>query len=250
MLYTYVDKDNFRAEKPPPLFDPGDQEPYLGAAVRNLGSVHRGSARERGISQNLFRNKPFKAMHVCLATDVDEKVLGWSWDSSADFHEHVLCTLRIFQDGLIEVTPSFSGVIEEESTVAHNEASSLSVFLDDSTAESGLKKGFRLGSFRVRSRTGAEFEYVIQNLNDLLIPHKIEAIYAKKAANDAIKAAENRGVVGYEGWRQDPSNRDKSVSINAEIVSGRGFVGDNLFVCYELSLPTAWQQRKGDLTDR
>ena len=104
MMYTYVDKDNFKQDKvrqiitnfiispfsnnykpscflqqqqkPPPLFDPGTQEPYLGAAVRTLGGLRKGDDREKAISHRLFRDKPFKAMYICLATDVDGKQLS------------------------------------------------------------------------------------------------------------------------------------------------------------------------------
>eukprot|EP00600_Ochromonadales_sp_CCMP1393_P000658 CAMPEP_0174985650 /NCGR_PEP_ID=MMETSP0004_2-20121128/18462_1 /TAXON_ID=420556 /ORGANISM="Ochromonas sp., Strain CCMP1393" /LENGTH=1154 /DNA_ID=CAMNT_0016238327 /DNA_START=65 /DNA_END=3529 /DNA_ORIENTATION=+ len=258
MLYTYTDKDNFRAEKPPPLHDPGTQEPYVGAAVRNLGSVHLGSARQRGISQKLFRDRSFKAMHVCLATDVKtEKIVkddgsGFSlegWNEKDYFNEHVLCSIRLYQDGLLEVSPMFSTVVEEEVNVTHDECSGLSAFLDDVSAEAGIKKGFRLSSFRVRSSKGSEFEYVIENLNDLLIPYKIEQIYQRKSLNDAIRATETRGAVGFESWKQDPPTRDKTVGVYAELVSAHGFDAENLFVCYEVSLPPAWLLRTGDLSD-
>lgn len=51
--------------------DPGTQEPYLGAAVRTLGGAQKMDAREKGIANRLFKDRPFKAMHICLATDVE-----------------------------------------------------------------------------------------------------------------------------------------------------------------------------------
>jgi hypothetical protein len=62
--------------QPPPLFDPGTQEPYLGAAVRTLGGVQKMDAREKAIAHRLFRDKPFKSMHICLATDVEAEKLS------------------------------------------------------------------------------------------------------------------------------------------------------------------------------
>lgn len=38
------------------MFEPGTQEPYLGAAVRTLGGVDKGTARQKGISNKLFRS--------------------------------------------------------------------------------------------------------------------------------------------------------------------------------------------------
>eukprot|EP01032_Pedospumella_encystans_P024787 gene24787-28017_t len=252
MLYTYVDKDNFKQDQAPPLNEPGTQEPFLGAAVRTLGGVDKGTARQKGISNKLFRDKPFKAMHICLATDVDGPKLSAPssmWVSDNHYKEHVLCSIRLYQDGLLEVTPSFSSVLEESGLVTHEECSGLGVFLDDHSAEMGLKKGFRLATFRVRSAMGSEFEYAIQNVNDILIPYKLEQIEAKKAFLNSIKAAEARGSAGSEGWMQDPPSRDKTVGIYAELVSGRGFEGEKLFVAYELTTPHSWLLRTGDLSD-
>ena len=171
------------------------------------------------------------------------------WVSDNHYKEHVLCSIRLYQDGLLEVTPSFSSVLEESGLVTHEECSGLGVFLDDHSAEMGLKKGFRLATFRVRSAMGSEFEYAIQNVNDILIPYKLEQIEAKKAFLNSIKAAEARGSAGSEGWMQDPPSRDKTVGIYAELVSGRGFEGEKLFVAYELTTPHSWLLRTGDLSD-
>lgn len=149
----------------------------------------------------------------------------------------------------MEVTPSFSSVIEEEGLVTHDECSGLSAFIDDHSAETGLKKGFRLATFRVRSAKGSEFEYAIQNINDMLIPYKLEQIEAKKAFVNSIKAAEVRGNASSGSWMQDPPSRDKTVGIYAEIVSGRGFGGEKLFLSYEVTTPQNWLLRTGDLSD-
>jgi hypothetical protein len=171
------------------------------------------------------------------------------WTQERNFNEHILCSIKLYQDGLLEVSPSFSSVVEEAGFLTHDECSGLSAFIDDHSAEAGIKKGFRLASFRVRSAKGSEFEYVIQNVNDILIPHKLEQIEAKKSFLNSIKAAEVRGTVGAESWLQDPPSRDKTVGIYAEIVSGSGFDGDKLFVSYELTTPQSWLLRTGDLSD-
>lgn len=161
----------------------------------------------------------------------------------------MLCSIRLYQDGLLEVTPAFSSVVEEAGLMTHDECSGLGVFLDDHSAETGLKKGFRLATFRVRSSKGSEFEYAIQNVNDILVPYKLEQIEAKRAFLNSIKAAEARGTAGAESWMQDPPSRDKTVGIYAELVSGRGFEGDKLFVSYEVTTPHSWLLRTGDLSD-
>lgn len=172
-------------------------------------------------------------------------------NTSSAFKEHILCCLKLYQDGVLEVTPAFSNILEEDTATAiAQEGNSMAPFLEDATAEAGIRKGFKLTSFRVRSLLGTEYEYVIQNINDLLIPYQIEQIERKIRYQNSIKAIENRGILGAENWKQDPSRRDKTIGIYAEIVSAKNFDTNNpLFITYELSIPHNYLLRKGDLSD-
>lgn len=109
--------------------------------------------------------------------------------------------------------------------------------------------GFRLATFRVRSDTGTEYEYAIQNKNELLAPFKIEKFEQQREKVNALKAAENRSAQNSSNWKQDPTSRDKTVAVYAEIVSARGFSGGRLHVAYEVLLPPNWLLRTGDLSD-
>ncbi len=154
------------------------------------------------------------------------------------------------QDGLLEVTPSFSGVVDE--LQAHGEAVEesmpLSLFMNDETAEASIKKGVRLSTFRVKARNGSEYEYVIQNVNDVMIPFKIEEYLRQQANIDAMKAAETRYGES-DSWKQDPSSRTRTVAIYAEIVGTSGFEGYRHFVSYHVKHSASWSLRSGNVTD-
>jgi hypothetical protein len=242
----------------------------LGAALRNTGSSYRDlNERQKDLTQRLFRDRPFKSMYICLATDAldsmtravthEPQQLDSPEDTlllSSSLREHILCAVKLYQDGVLEISPAFSSIVEEDSTATLLQSSigqagsPMSVFLDDSTIEAGMRKGFRLSSFKVRSIKGAEYEYVLHNVNDILVPHQLEAIETKQSVQNAIKAAENRGsTIGGHNWKQDPSKKDRTLGVYAEIVSGKSFEGDSLVVTYELVLPQNWTLRTGDLSD-
>lgn len=174
---------------------------------------------------------------------------------------------------MIEVSPSFSAILEEPEHLNGNEdpwndapsnGIALTAFMSDKTAQAALNKGFRLSTFRFKTKNGVEYEYAIQNVNDLLIPYKIEDILRKRSLQQSIISAENRGVkegvsadstgnikgVVNGGWKQDPSKKDKVITYYAEIVGGIGFDGEQLFINYQVKLPNkGWELRSGDLND-
>ena len=150
----------------------------------------------------------------------------------------------------MEVSPCFSGIIEETSALTHTHSTALSAFIDDQTAEIGIKQGFRLASFRLRSIKGSEYEYIIQNINDILIPYKLEQIEAKKSFLNSIKSIEiKENLNNSNNWSQNPPSRDKIVGFYGEIVSGKGFNGEKLFLTYEITTPSGWELRLGHIND-
>lgn len=256
MIYTYVDKDHYSPEMAPPVWDNNGQESYLGAAVSALGkqqNTNDVNDRDMSIARRIFKDKPFKTMHICMATDIDkEKLLKQtSYESpNAHFQEHILCSIHMYQDGLLEVTPAFSGVVDELTPAGeeNEHAIPISVFFNDPTAETAIKKGLKLSTFRIHSKTGVEYEFVLQNINDLLIPHKIEALLKEESAQRSMLAAETRFGES-DNWKQDPSRSDRTVVYYAEIVDASGFDGYRHYVNYQIKHPTNWELRTGNLTD-
>ena len=176
-------------------------------------------------------------MHICLATDIDINALkdikSNAQDLSSHIVEHILCSIKLYQDGFLEVTPGFSGVISESSDDipgafdSCQERSSLSLFLDDNTVRTGISDGFKLTTNRIRSKKGIEYEYSIQNINDVLIPHQLAEIMKKQKLLDEKSFIQNKSSTDTSSWKQDPpsKNYDQVIGIYAEIVSGENFHG-------------------------
>ena len=58
-------------------------------------------------------------MYVCMATDVDVEVIKDGPYNAEDYYtEHTLAIIRVFNDGLIEMTPQLSTVVEEVNGVS------------------------------------------------------------------------------------------------------------------------------------
>ena len=200
-------------------------------------------------------------MHICLATDIDinalKDVKSNIKDISSHMVEHILCSIKLYNDGFLEVTPGFSGVISESSDSmtagvgCAPERSSLSLFLDDNTVRTGISKGFKLTTNKIRSNKGIEYEYSIQNINDILIPYQTAEIMKKQKLLDKKSFIQNKSSSDTSTWKQDPpsKNFDKVIGIYAEIVNGENFFGKNLFVNYQVQVPQGWVIRTGNLND-
>lgn len=99
------------------------------------------------------------------------------------------------------------------------------------------------------SFTGAEFEYIVENLNEPSIPQEIEELRERKNIQDANIASRSRS--SGHNWKQDPPEKTyhHSTSFNAEIVSCTGFEGEKFFISYQITLPDGWKMRTGNLND-
>ena len=210
-----------------------------------------------------FREKPFKTMHICLGTDIDVAALNGQNPRSRDLlvlgnmTEHVLCTIKLYQDGLLQVTPGFSGVTAEasggfpEGIESMADRCSLTAFLDDSTVQGAIATGFKLTTSKIRSKKGVEYEYMIQNMNDVLIPYQLEEILKLQKAADMRASALHKSSNEKSSWKQDPpsAGKHKVVAIYAEIVSGQDFNGKKVSVNYQVRTSQGWDLRTGNLSD-
>ena len=219
MLYTYIDKDHFWTESLPPVHDQNVEESYLGAAMFSQTSddvTTTAHKREIKVQKRVTREKPYKSMHICIATDVDVEALqskdlfGYTKKVSSHMTEHILCSMRLYGDGLLEVYPNFSLPTTENSGGVSLgvggviERASLSTFLDDGTVQAAVNKGFRLMTHRIQSKSGVEYEYCIQNINDLLSPMDIDEVLLRQKLLDMKAATANRSTNDAASWKQDP----------------------------------------------
>lgn len=256
MLYTYIERDEYISDEGPLLTNSSGAESYLGAALYSNKNLKDNSdeamfynSRRQTIVGREANGAKAKTMHVCLATDIDSKAMvdaSSSRDTSAYMSEHLLCSFRLFPDGRLEVSPGFSGVLEEN---AIDGTTSRSLFMENKTVVAGLTKGFKLETFRIRTGKGMEFEYVVENVNEVTTPHEIEELRRRKLEHDVGIAAKSRTTA--DSWKQDPPEKtyDHSTAIAGEIVSCTGFEGDRFFISYQLSLPDGWKMRTGNLAD-
>jgi len=253
MIYTYVDREHYIPDATPVLYDT-TVESYVSKAVNRVGIIK--NSRDLKVSQRVTRENPYKVMHICFATDVDVETLRTKkpWEPEYYYTEHVLCTIKVFKDGLVEVSPPFHPIVEEQGDFVALDGSTLpSVFTNETTIKNSVNKGFRIKTDRLRSKTGSEYEFCIQNLNQLKSPQDIEDMLNLNKENDNEAAIASRGLddQGLAAWKQDPPGKlfDKTMSIYAEIVSGTGFYGRNLFVSYQTEVPQGWELREGNTSD-
>jgi hypothetical protein len=123
----------------------------------------------------------------------------------------------------------------------------LSIFMNDNTVQAALRKGFLLSNLRLKSiQTGSEYEYIVFNIKDVMMPHRIEEIIKRDRMLDMIKASELRG---HNSWKQDAPKSDRTITSYIEIVSAKDFPASKLFLTYSIHLPSSWALRTGNITD-
>jgi hypothetical protein len=273
-LFTYVDQDKYK-----PLLEKSSfgAESYVGSSLYNPEEdaiVDDPEQRNRKVSNRVVREKPFKTMHICLATDIDNEALrqhehAWVFVGKEAYVENVLCSIKVYKDGLMEVTPGFSRILPEKGAQeqhieqyineegmwgkrAQKSSEAPSVYLDDETVKAGVTQGFKLSTYRVVSKSGCEYEYMINAVNDVINPAQFEELAEQIALEDKKAMEMSRPPEPEEGgWMQDPPAKgyNKSISMYAEIVSGKGFQGDRLYINYEVVVPQEWALRTGNLVD-
>lgn len=176
MLFTYVDGDNEHpgyTKKLLSTYGGTEKESYLADAVRAHVPSDNLSNRQSKVRDRISRDRTYKTMHICLATDVNVKTPEQQEKST----EHLLCTIHLYSDGMLEVSPDFSQLLEEPSKgvkPATEQEPVNGMLASHKTAVIALRKGLRLGTYTVRSSSGSEFEYTFENMNGIITPLEIE----------------------------------------------------------------------------
>jgi hypothetical protein len=147
---------------------------------------------------------------------------------------HYVKLIGNFQDGLVEVSPALSRTSDE----------SPNVFLSDSAVQIALRRGFNLAPQIINDvACGSDFEYIIFNVRDILVPHRREELLRRERVLESLRSVETRSAIQ---WRQNLNlesqldgalDTNTHISLCAEIVNGAGFDGRTVFVSYCLSLP-------------
>ena len=173
-------------------------------------------------------------MYICLANNVDVEILSSKhhvWDDSFYYNNIVLCEMKLYNDGLLEMVPGFSTVCKEaivtnsnqteqstrnrsQSTtgvvsggelgidaITHTEPINKSVFMDNNTIISAFRNGFRLETYTVRTPDGHVYEYSLENKNslpivDASVSHPLLTIPFTSPSSNPIKPEVAVGVAG------------------------------------------------------
>ena len=279
MVYTYIDRDQYDSKSKQILDTESWAEPYLTGIDKNVSQNSRSATsvlftdnnesnedtdknddddfdfipdfdeRLKKISKRFNPPKFCKKMTICMATDIDIDKLksndkGYFWQSTRSEDEYTLCTIKIYNGQLLEVDPGFSGIIEESMSGSNKSSEKgRTLFLSNDTVETGLANGFRLKPFVITTNGGSEFEYSLQNKNDLFLPSEIE---------DVIKETEESLTkLGPSTWKQDPPPEDANhiCTYYINIDKAFDFDGDNVIVVYEVKVPEGWKLRTGNVVD-
>ena len=103
-----------------------------------------GDIRGKKVRERLFNEKPYRTMHVCMATDIDVDVIKDGPYAPQDHYtEHLLCTVRIYNDGLVEMDPKLSSAIEEKNGQPGQDSSN-ALFMSDESVSVASRSGLRL----------------------------------------------------------------------------------------------------------
>lgn len=275
LLYTLVDRDIRRNEEASEsVFSRPDDEgdaltlPSALRCQRDRQRQRRGDSLVRG-----------KRMRICLATDIRTKQLlqerhaalgrfhASGASAAADFDrfydEHVLLQLSLYEDGLIEVSPPLSkpvsepasatGTAKSDSGAASDplalsallDAASLSVFLDEQTAEQALRRGLLMGTRKLRAHhSGRVFQVALFNERAVWSPLALEARREDAALRDSLRAAVHRPALplhpspslGAPSSSAVPT-RDVLDVYLVELVHAAGFACDEVCVAYDVAAP-------------
>lgn len=133
----------------------------------------------------------------------------------------MLCFIRYHEDGLIEVSPGLSEFLqespEEVQLIGLEDVVPLSSLMSDSTVIHGAKKGFKLSTFHLRSNDGSDFEFAVENVNEVLVPSVLEHVRELQSEVDSQALVSNLGldekIDAQESWKQDPPATGSHFSI-------------------------------------
>mmetsp|Transcript_41602 Transcript_41602/g.103952 ORF Transcript_41602/g.103952 Transcript_41602/m.103952 type:complete len:566 (-) Transcript_41602:143-1840(-) len=228
-LFTYVDADAFEDttefvknvtsspfEKPTPL-------------AERMMKVHEKRGRHSELSE------PFKMMYIVAQVKgrVDLTVRTEENDGlTYIMQEEVLCAIRVFSDGTVDMTPGFSP--KPPIKVDPMKGGSYKAASDQGVP------------YRLETESGCVYEYWLENATEPADASEVAAAHAKELRFQQElfdKTQElRRNFVGdeFEPFTDSPELDARKVMINCEIVSARGFDLDHVYVQYLLDVPGNW----------
>lgn len=89
------------------------------------------------------------------------------------FHEEILCTMKLYQSGILEVTPGFSNIEAEDSDHDGD------IFVDDKDLENAANKGPKLTTFTFLTPLGSIYQYTLEWVDFIIDEDMLEALALK-----------------------------------------------------------------------
>eukprot|EP00284_Hemiselmis_tepida_P006908 CAMPEP_0174937344 /NCGR_PEP_ID=MMETSP1355-20121228/60210_1 /TAXON_ID=464990 /ORGANISM="Hemiselmis tepida, Strain CCMP443" /LENGTH=556 /DNA_ID=CAMNT_0016184189 /DNA_START=98 /DNA_END=1764 /DNA_ORIENTATION=- len=228
-MFTYVDADSFEDvtefvsnvttspfEKPTPL-------------AERMMKVQEKRGRHTELSE------PFKMMYIVAQVKGRVDVTVRSEEGEGPTYimqEEVLCAIRVYSDGTIDMTPGFSPKPPIKVDPMKGGAYK-------TTSEQGVP-------YRLETESGCVYEYWLENATEPADASEVAAAHAKEVRFQQElfdKTQElRRNFVGdeFEPYSDQPELDARKVMINCEIVSAQGFDWDHVYVQYLIDVPEGW----------
>lgn len=166
------------------------------------------------------------------------------------FHKEILCTMKLYESGLLEVTPGFSNIETEHSDDDH-------IFVSSESLEKRALKGAKLTTFIFTTSTGSIYQYTLEWVDFLVDQTELESLaiqemdehyrqLAQKRKNILERLNENNASAD---WVTRPGDEEL---INIELSSAYGFYPQwnhsSLSIDYDITLPKGWKCLIDDYT--
>eukprot|EP00282_Hemiselmis_andersenii_P039250 CAMPEP_0169444692 /NCGR_PEP_ID=MMETSP1042-20121227/10034_1 /TAXON_ID=464988 /ORGANISM="Hemiselmis andersenii, Strain CCMP1180" /LENGTH=386 /DNA_ID=CAMNT_0009556023 /DNA_START=332 /DNA_END=1489 /DNA_ORIENTATION=- len=228
-MFTYVDADAFEDttefvnnvttspfEKPTPL-------------AGRMMEVQEKRGRHTELSE------PFKMMYIVAQVKgrIDVTVRNDEKEGPTYImQEEVLCAIRVYPDGTVDMTPGFSPKPP--------------IKVDPMKGGTYKPTGDQGVPYRLETESGCVYEYWLENATEPADASEVAAAHAKEMRFQQElfdKTQElRRNFVGdeFEPYTDSPDLDSKKVMINCELVSAHGFDMDHIYIQYLLDIPENW----------
>lgn len=162
-----------------------------------------------------------------------------SCDLSNPFHSELLCTMKLYRSGMLEVTPGFSNVESEDSDDDE-------IFVSSECLEKSTVKGAKLSTFAFSTANKSIYQYTLEWVGFLNDQNELESLVLRERDEQYRLLSQHRQKVL---WRINESDISASSFTRAvdeklvqvEFISATGFNSQwnsvSLSIDYDITVP-------------
>eukprot|EP00286_Rhodomonas_abbreviata_P010464 CAMPEP_0181335308 /NCGR_PEP_ID=MMETSP1101-20121128/26760_1 /TAXON_ID=46948 /ORGANISM="Rhodomonas abbreviata, Strain Caron Lab Isolate" /LENGTH=333 /DNA_ID=CAMNT_0023445415 /DNA_START=69 /DNA_END=1066 /DNA_ORIENTATION=+ len=220
ILFSYVDADSFKDE------ETMERNMTTAQAERPTALTERMREIEAKRGRHTELATPFRLM--CIAAELKARK-----DGQLVSHEYVICRLKYYEDGRLDITPGFSPQPNIKVDIMKH---STYTVVDLSSAP-----------YRIQTPGGFGYHFWLSNDTEPTERGKLEILNHKSVRfhQDVYEKAQElrRNFVGdeFEPFTDTPEQHSLKMMLNLEIVSGYGFDDRSLYVQYLVQAPEGWE---------